>query len=138
MDREIEALHKHQTWTLMPRSAVPKGRKPTKSKWVYAIKYKADGTVDKFKSRFVVCGYSQVAGIDYDQSFSSTLRATSFRMLLALAAHNRMQLEHVDVSSAFTQAELDEVDIWVEPPKGYASVDPDGSPQAHRSWNKRG
>ena len=80
-----------------------------------AIKVKRDGTIDRFKSRFVVCGYSQIQGVDYTQSFSATLRATSMRTLLALAAGESLSLEHFDVTSAFTQSDID-CDIYVVEP----------------------
>ena len=126
MDNEMAGLLKHDTWELVSRSSLPRNRKPTKSKWVYVIKHARDGTIEKFKSRFVVCGYSQIEGLDFDQAFSSTLRSTSLRTLLALAAQHGLQLDHVDVSNAFTQALIDE-DIWVEPPKGYEVRDADGT-----------
>ena len=126
MDVEIAGLLKHQTWEAVSRKTIPAGRRPTKSKFVYKIKYNRDGTIDKWKSRFVVCGYSQQKGLDYDQSFSSTLRASSFRLLLALASIHKLRLDHMDVSNAFTQANIDDVDIWVEPAKGYEQYDADG------------
>ena len=120
MRGEHEALIKNETWEYISRND-PKvrGRKPTKSRWVYTIKYNRDGTINRFKSRFVVCGYSQRQGIDYDRAFSSTLRSTSFRTLLAIAAGKKMRLMQFDVSNAFTQALLDDVDLYVEPPKGF-------------------
>ena len=63
MKKEITDLLKHDTWELVSMEDIPQGRKITKSKWVYTIKYNRDGSVDKFKSRFVVCGYSQVKGL---------------------------------------------------------------------------
>ena len=119
MRKEITDLLKSDTWDLVSRSALPRGRKPTKSRWVYTIKYNRDGTIERRKSRFVVCGYSQVKGKDFERAFSATLRATSFRCLLAIASGRKLQLEHFDVTNAFTQADLDDVDIWVEPPKGF-------------------
>jgi len=127
MDVEIKDLLKHDTWELVPRDQVPKSHKVAKSRWVYRIKMNKDGSIERFKSRFVVCGYSQVKGIDYTHSFSATMRATSFRLLMALATHDKLRLEHYDVTSAFTQSEIDKV-IFVEPPKGYPQVAPDGSP----------
>ena len=67
----------------------------------------------------MVCGYSQVQGFDYDRAFSATLRSTTFRTLLAMCAGNKLKVEHFDVTNAFTQADIDDVDIWVEPPKGF-------------------
>ena len=127
MDIEIKDLLKHDTWDLVPLNQVPKTHKIAKSRWVYRIKMNKDGSIERFKSRFVVCGYSQVKGVDYTHSFSATMRATSFRLLMALATHDKLRLEHFDVTSAFTQSEIDKV-IYVEPPKGYPQRAPDGSP----------
>ena len=94
-------------------------------------------------------GYSQIQGVDYTQSFSATLRATSMRTLLALAAGESLSLEHFDVTSAFTQSDID-CDIYVEPPKGYPMKTTDGrdavlklkralygTKQASRLWQQR-
>ena len=94
---------------------------------MYRVKVNKDGSIERFKSRFVVCGYSQVKGVDYTHSFSATMRATSFRILMALATHDKLKLEHFDVTSAFTQSKIDKV-IFVEPPKSYPQLTPDGTP----------
>jgi transposase InsO family protein len=142
MNKEIEDLIKHGTWVVLDRRDVPKGRKITKSRWVYKVKLNRDGSIERFKSRFVVCGYSQVKGADYTHSFSATMRATSLRLLLALAAGERLKLEHFDVTSAFTQADIDS-DIYVEPPQGYPEYNGKvlklvkalyGTKQASRMW----
>lgn len=119
MDREIRELLGRKTWE---SSRIPMGRKATRSRWVYTIKYKSDGTIERFKARFVVCGYSQIHGVDYEQSFSSTMRATTFRTLLSLAAQAGFQAEHIDISNAFCQADIDGVDIWVQPPRGFETL----------------
>jgi len=124
MLNEYKQLCANNTWDYVRIDRVK--RKPTKSKWAYRIKFNRDGTIDKFKSRFCVCGYSQVEGIDYDKAFSSTMRATSFRLLLALAAWHKLKLMHIDVSNAFTEADID-TDIWVMPPKGLETYDTDGT-----------
>ena len=146
MIKEITDLTKHGTWDLVSRSKVPKSHRITKSKWVYKIKLTSQGTIERFKSRFVACGYSQVKGVDYTHSFSATLRATSFRLLMALAAGEKMKIHHFDVTSAFTQADID-AEIYVEPPKGFEAKDDNGDPmvlklrkalygtkQASRQW----
>ena len=125
MTKEITDLIKHNTWSLVKRDKVPKSHKVTKSRWVYKIKLNKDGSIDRFKSRFVVCGYSQVQGIDYTHSFSATMRATSFRLLLAISSGEKLRLEHFDVTNAFTQSEIDS-EIYVEPPQGYEKYDENG------------
>ena len=119
MDREIRELLERGTWEA---SNVPSGRKATRSRWVFTIKYTSQGTIERFKARFVVCGYSQVHGVDYEQCFSSTMRGTTFRTLVSIAAREELRAEHVDISNAFCQADIDGVDIWVQPPRGFESL----------------
>jgi len=116
MAREVRELLGRQTWEPVQ---IPHGRKATQSRWVFAIKYKSDGTVERFKARFVVKGFSQIPGVDYENSFSSTMRATTFRTLIALAANRGLRAEHIDISNAFCQADIDGVDIYVQPPRGF-------------------
>jgi len=128
MDVEIQdLLLKHDTWELVPKSKVPKSHKVAKSRWVYRIKTNKDGSIERFKARFVVCGYSQVKNVDYTHSFSATMRATSFRLLMALATNDKLKLEHFDVTNAFTQSDINKV-IYVKPPKGYPQCDSNGLP----------
>ena len=67
MEKEIAMLECTGTWTTVPR---PSGRNVVGSKWVYRIKHKSDGSVDKYKARLVVCGFTQVYGEDYYDTFS--------------------------------------------------------------------
>lgn len=127
MKAEIEGLLAHGTWKNVELSSVPKGRKVTKSRWCYTIKYNRDGSIERFKARFVVCGYSQVQGEDYTHAFSATLRATSFRMLMAIAAGENLKMEHFDVKNAFTQSDID-AEIYTQPPKGFETIGKDGKP----------
>jgi hypothetical protein len=122
MQNEITALMENGTWDEIKLSDMKSASNVTKSKWVFDIKYNRDGTINKFKARFVVCGYSQIQGLDYDRSFSATLKATSFRLLLALAVKSNLAVEHIDISNAFTQAHIDDVDIYVTPPKGFETT----------------
>ena len=129
MEKEITDLVKHDTWELVSIDDVPKDRKIVKSRFVYTIKYNRDGTIERFKSRFVACGYSQVKNLDYSETFSATLRSTSFRLLMAVAAGLKLQLDHFDVTSAFTQSEID-AEIYVQPPPGqFATKDAKGRPK---------
>ena len=78
MVKEITDLLKHDTWKLVKRSVAQKsGRRINKSKWAYTVKTNREGAIERFKSRFCVCGYSQTQGVDYDQSFSATLQGTN-------------------------------------------------------------
>ena len=129
MEKEISTLITHDTWELVSIDEIPRDRKVVKSRFVYTVKYNRDGTVDRFKSRFVACGYSQIHGFDYNETFSATLRSTSFRLLCALAAGKKLTLDHFDVTSAFTQSDIDAV-IYVEaPPGNFTPKDSQGRPK---------
>jgi hypothetical protein len=56
------------------------------SKWLYKIKYAADGSIEKYKARFVVRGFSQREGVDYSESFAPVARYTSIRSVISIAA----------------------------------------------------
>ena len=128
MLKEITELLRNKTWEPVDRSDVPPGRKIIKSRWVFDLKFLRDGTIERFKARFVACGYSQVYGKDYTHTFSATLRATSFRLFLAIAAGRKLQVDQFDVTNAFVQSELD-TELYVEPPKGFITKGKDGKPQ---------
>ncbi|MGA1314002.1 MAG: reverse transcriptase domain-containing protein [Pelagibacteraceae bacterium] len=149
MLEEVKTLQEHGTWVVVERSKVPKDRKVTKSKWVFKVKVKRDGSIERFKARFVVCGYSQVLGQDYTQSFSATLRCTSLRVILAIASGKKLWLAHFDVKNAFTQSDIDHI-IFVEPPAGFEQKGKDGlimvlqlvkslygTKQASRLWQEK-
>ena len=124
MDDEITKLMGLKAWKVESRSVPRKqGRRVTGSRWVFDVKYNKDGTLKKLKARFVVKGFTQQEGVDYERSFSSTLRASSFRTFLAISAGRKFPVRHLDVTNAFVQASLDDVDLWIEPPQGYADYE---------------
>ena len=117
---EVQGKMGHnRAWDLIRRSDVPAGRRVLKGKWVFAVKYNVDGTVRRFKARWVGCGYSQREGEDFFETYASTLRAASFRLIIAVAAVFNLSLRHIDVTKAFTQAPLDDVRLYVEQPTGF-------------------
>ena len=72
---------KNDVWHIIPR---PKGNFVVTSKWIYKIKHTADGSIEKHKARFVARGFSQVEGIDYEETFSPIVRYTSIQTIIAL------------------------------------------------------
>jgi hypothetical protein len=75
MTEEHQSIMKNDVWESVPR---PKEKSIVTSKWVYKIKHAADGSVDKYKARFIARGFSQKEGEDYDETFAHVVRYTSF------------------------------------------------------------
>ena len=82
MLEEYRSILKNNVWDIVPR---PKDKSVVSSKWIYKIKHTADGSVEKFKARFVARGFSQKEGIDYNENFSPVARYTSIRVIISLA-----------------------------------------------------
>ena len=103
------------TWEVVE---LPDGQKAIGSKWVYKKKYNADGTLERYKARVVAKGFNQRPGQDYFETFASTMRQATVRIVLALAAIEDMELRSVDISYAFTNSDID-VEIYMEEPDGF-------------------
>ena len=73
----------NDVWDVVP---IPEGKSIVNSKWIYKIKHAADGSIDKYKARFVARGFYQKEGIDYEETFAPVAKYTSIRSVLALAA----------------------------------------------------
>ena len=78
------------------------------SKWIYKIKHAADGSVKKYKARFVARGFSHVEGIDYEETFAPVARYTSIRTIIALATYMGWRLHQMDVKTTFLNGEIEE------------------------------
>lgn len=98
MDAEYDALMKNQTWHLVP---FKQGQNLIDSKWVFKIKQKADGTVDRYKARLVAKGFKQRYGIDYTDTFSPVVKPATVRLILSLAVSQGWTLRQIDVQNAF-------------------------------------
>ena len=140
MRAEIDALEKNGTWTLVP---APRHKKPLGSKWVYKIKRKSDGSIERYKARLVIFGNHQVEGIDYNETFAPVVKLTTVRTLLAVAAARSWELHQMDVHNALLHGDLDE-EVYMRLPPGFTASRPDvvcrlkkslyGLRQAPRCW----
>ncbi|RVW83189.1 Retrovirus-related Pol polyprotein from transposon TNT 1-94 [Vitis vinifera] len=117
MKEEIAALKRNQTWELVPK---PRDVEPISYKWVYKIKRRIDGSIERHKACLVARGFSQQYGLDYDETFSPVAKITTVRVLLALAANKDWDLWQMDVKNAFLHGELDR-EIYMNQPMGFQS-----------------
>jgi hypothetical protein len=117
MEKEIATLKCVDTWTTVSR---PTGRNIVGSKWVYRIKEKSDGSIDKYKARLVVHGFTQVYREDYYNTFSPVAKLSSFWTILALTAHFNWEINSFDFNSAYLNSELDaDEEIYMQEPPSY-------------------
>lgn len=140
MKCEYDALISNGTWKLVDR---PKGGNVVKCKWVFKKKFDSSGHFERFKARLVARGFSQKPGIDYSETFSPVVRHSTMRILFSLANELDLEMEHLDVTCAFLNAELAET-IYMEQPVGFSSDKNKvclllksiyGLKQASRLWN---
>ena len=115
MKLEYDALISNGTWTLCSR---PPHHNIIRNKWVYKIKRKADGSVERFKARLVAKGFDQLSGIDYTETFSPVIKPSTIRVILVLAVHFGWEIKQLDVSNAFLQGSLAE-EVYMEQPQGF-------------------
>ncbi|MCI37589.1 retrovirus-related Pol polyprotein from transposon TNT 1-94, partial [Trifolium medium] len=117
---ELKALEDNKTWIL---TDLPAGKVPIGCRWVYKVKYHANGSIERYKARLVAKGYTQQEGVDYFDTFSPVAKLTSVRLLLALVAANNWHLQQLDVNDAFLHGNLDE-DVYMKLPPGVPSAKP--------------
>lgn len=122
---------------------IPKGRRALPTKWVYKVKTHPDGTIERYKARLVVKGFSQKPGVDFDKTFSPVVRLATIRALLGVAANENLKLQQFDVTTAFLNGEVSE-EIYIKQPEGCSDGTDQvcrlkrslyGLKQAPRCWN---
>ena len=115
MMEEYQSIMKNDVWDVVPR---PKGKSVVTSKWIYKIKHAADGSVEKYKARFVTRGFSQKEGIDYEETFAPVARYTSIQAIISLAFVMGWKLHQMDMKTAFLNGVIEE-EVYIEQPEGF-------------------
>ncbi|KAG7572491.1 Ribonuclease H-like superfamily [Arabidopsis suecica] len=111
---ERQAMEHNHTWE---EGELPKGKKAVTSKWVFTIKYKSNGDIERYKARLVARGFTQTYGEDYRDTFAPVAKLHTVRVVLSLATNLEWELWQMDVKNAFLQGELEE-EVYMKPPPG--------------------
>jgi hypothetical protein len=144
MEEEFSALMSNNTWDLVPR---PPGANIVTGKWIFRHKYHADGSLDRYKARWVLRGFTQRPGVDYDETFSPVVKPATVRTVLSLALSQQWPVHQLDVKNAFLHGTLSET-VYCSQPTGFLdTARPDhvcklnrslyGLKQAPRAWYSR-
>ena len=105
MKNELDVFSKNHNWDLV---TLPPGKSVVGCKWIYKIKTRSDGSIERYKSCLVAKGFTQEYGIDYEETFAPVTRISSVRALLAVATASKLDLFQMDVKNAFLSGDLSE------------------------------
>jgi hypothetical protein len=119
MTEEYQSIIKNDVWEIVPR---PNSKDVVSSRWLFKIKHAADGSIEKYKARFVARGFSQKEGIDYEETFAPVARYTSIRTIIALTAKMKWKLHQMDVKTTFLNGVIEE-EVYIEQPQGFEVED---------------
>ena len=115
MQEEYSSLLENKTWEVLDR---PKDCKVLTGRWVFKRKLGSNGQIARHKARFVVRGFSQIYGLDFDETYASVVKSASYRILFALQARYGWKCHQMVLKTAFLNGDL-EHEIVVGPPDGY-------------------
>lgn len=118
MSSEFTSKTDNYTWDLVE---VTQRINVVGCRWVFTIKYNPDGSIDKYKARIVAKGYHQQQGVDYTDTFSPVIKATTIRLILGLAVNCDWPVRQIDVNTAFLQGHLKE-EVFMSQPPGFQDL----------------
>jgi hypothetical protein len=96
----------------------PEGKSVVTSRWLYKTKYPTYGSIEKHKAPFMARGFSQVEGVDYDETFAPIARYTSIRSIIAIATEMGWRIHLMDVKTAFLNS-FNEEEVYIQKPQGF-------------------
>lgn len=147
MPSEYDSLVEHETWVLEPR---PLGQNVVSNRWVFVTKDEVNEQGEdykRYKARLVARGFSQVEGVDYNETYAPVVKFTSVRILMAIVTVLNLYLHQMDVVTAFLNGDLEET-VYMEQPEGFKVKGKEdwvcrlrkaiyGLKQASRQWYKK-
>jgi hypothetical protein len=114
IESELESLKSQGTYSYLPK---PSGVRSLPVKWVLKCKYNPDGTVNRYKARLVALGFMQRIGIDCGDTYAPMFKYSTPRFLIAHCLAIKVTITHLDVTTAFLNADIEE-EVWVLEPQG--------------------
>jgi hypothetical protein len=143
MKEEMGSLQKHGTWVLVQK---PKDCNVVGCRWVLGIKRHADGSNERYKARLCAQGFTQEYGVDFEETYSPVAHFNSIRLFIAIAVWMKMEVEQMDVNTAFLNGDLEE-EIYMKQPPGFEVKGKEsfvcklqkslyGLKQSPRQWNR--
>jgi hypothetical protein len=124
---EVDSLRKNKARKLIE---LPEGATTVKGKWVFKLKLDKNGGIACYKARWVARGFTQIVGIDHDETYAAVAKPVSIRMLMAIVAHYNLECKQYDITTAFLNAMIGDRKIYVEQPHGF-EVDNHNNSQPH-------
>ena len=122
MDKEMDILLKASTWDTVDQSL---GKNIVSNKWVFWIKHKSDGSIEKYKAHLMAQGFTQIYGVDYFNTYSPVAHFSSIWAILALAACHNWEINTFNFIGAYLNGELgDNEEIYMQPAPGYKASQP--------------
>jgi histone deacetylase 1/2 len=112
MEAEFSALLTNNTWDILPR---PPCANVVTGKWVFKQKFKADGSLERYKARWLLRGFTQRPGIDFTETFSPVVKPATVRTVMSLALSRSWPIHQLDVNNAFLQGTLSETVYYAQP-----------------------
>ncbi|GKA17716.1 ribonuclease H-like domain-containing protein, partial [Tanacetum coccineum] len=116
MNEEIDALYRNCTWTIVD---LPKGRNAIVNKWIYKIKCKASGEIERYKARLVANVFSEQEGFDYDETFIPVVKMVTIICVITIVVSYSWPMYQLDVYNAFLYGDLVE-NVYMTLPLGFA------------------
>lgn len=107
IEKELDQFMKNETWVPVLKDEIEPGHQLLGGKWIYKLKQDVDGNIVRFKARWIVKGYLQQFRVDFDQTFTAIGKPIAFRVFFAIAAFFDLDINQIDVKTAFFYSLID-------------------------------
>jgi len=115
--KEFADMNQRGVWRVIDRNSMAPGRRCVKHKWIFKVKRDR-----RYRARLVACGYSQIAGVDYQENYSPVIHDVTYRIMIVLQIVLQLDSRIIDIETAFLHGDLEE-DIYMECPEGFEGGD---------------